>query len=190
VLPDDDPGWPISKFRVLGLIPGVSLFVRRRSDSSANGLVALRQVFMSFCVALLMFGVVLAVLWPEQSKNSPVPGVAIGLVLAGLIAGLAVRFIERPLDCTDDRRLAAAYRVRFFLRIALAESAALFGFVGFFLASEWWVYPVGMAVASVGFARAAPTRGRLRRDQERLNEQGCFRSLVTALMSVPPEPHR
>ena len=74
------------------------------------------------------------------------------------------------------------------LRIAFAESAALFGFVGFFAASVWWVYPAGAAITFAGFARAAPTRARLHRDQDRLNEQGCFRSLIAALAGQPPAP--
>ena len=99
----------------------------------------------------------------------------------GVAAGILGRLVERPLVCTDDVSLAGSYRTRFFLRIAFAETAALFGFVGFFIASVWWVYPAGAGIAFIGFARAAPTRTRLRRDQERLSEQGCFRSLVAAL---------
>ena len=95
------------------------------------------------------------------------------------------RVVEKPLDCSDDRRLAESYRTRFFLRIAFAESAALFGFVGFFTASEWWVYPGGVAIAFAWFARAAPTRTRLQQDQEHLSEQGCFRALVPALTRLP-----
>jgi hypothetical protein len=93
--------------------------------------------------------------------------------------------VERPLVCTDDVALAGSYRTRFFVRVAFAETAALFGFVGFFIASVWWVYPAGAAITLIGFARAAPTRAKLRRDQERLNEQSCFRSLVTALCGPP-----
>ena len=186
VLGDDDPGWPVKKELLWALVPGVGrLFVRRRLDRTANALVLLRQVFMSFCLAIVMFGVVLAFLWPSQSKEAASPGLAIGLLVLGAIAGIAGRQIEKPLLCADDGSLVVSYRTRFFLRIAFAESAALFGFVGFFIASVWWVYPAGAAIAFVGFARAAPTRTRLRRDQERLNEQGCFRSLVAALTRQP-----
>jgi F0F1-type ATP synthase membrane subunit c/vacuolar-type H+-ATPase subunit K len=148
----------------------------------------LRQVFVTFCVALGMFGVVLVFLWPSQSKESDSPGFAIFLLALGVAAGIVGRIVEKPLACTNDISLAASYRTRFFLRIAFAESAALFGFVGFFTASVWWVYPAGTAIAFVGFARAAPTRTRLRRDQDRLNEEGCFRSLVAALASRPTAP--
>jgi F0F1-type ATP synthase membrane subunit c/vacuolar-type H+-ATPase subunit K len=184
---DDDPGWPVRWELLLALVPGVGrIFLRRRLDNTANPLALLRQVFMSFCLAIVGFGVVLAFLWPSQSKEAASPGLAIGLVLLGAAAGIAGRFIEKPLVCTDDRSLAGSYRARFFLRIAFADTGALFGFVGFFITSEWWVYPAGAAIAFVGFARAAPTRARLRRDQERLNEDGCFRSLVAALTGPPP----
>jgi len=187
VLNDDDPGWPIRKELLLGLIPGAGTFVRRRWRRKADaGLVVLRQIFMSFCLALIMFGVVLVFLWPSQSKEPPAPGFAIGLLLVGVAASVAGRIVEKPLDCTDDRTLAASYGTRFFLRIAFSESAALFGFVGFFTASEWWVYPGGVAIAALGFVRAAPTRTALRRDQERLSDQGCFRSLTAALTAYPP----
>lgn len=186
MLNDDDPGWPIGKELLFALIPGGGFFARRRAAKIPNGLIALRQVFMSFCIALVLFGVVLVFLWPSQSKEAPSPGLALGLIAVGLLSGVAGRVAETRLDCADDLQLAVSYRTRFFLRIAFSESAALFGFVGFFIASVWWVYPFGAAIAFVRFARAAPTRSNLRRDQERLNDRGCFRSLVTALAAPPP----
>jgi len=182
VLPDDDPGWPLKKELLLALVPGFGrVLVRRRLDPNENGLVLLRQVFLSFCIAIVLFGVVLAFLWPSQSNEPASPGLAVGIIVVGIATGIAGRFVEKPLVCSDEATLAGSYRTRFFLRIAFAECAALFGFVGFFIASVWWVYPVGALVTLTGFARAAPTRARLQRDQERLNGQGCFRSLVAAL---------
>jgi cbb3-type cytochrome oxidase subunit 3 len=171
---------------LLALVPGLGRIVlRRRLDTTANSLVLLRQLFITFCMALVMFGIVLTFLWPAQSKEADSPGLALGLVGLGAVATIVGRLVERPLLCMDDVSLASSYRTRFFLRIAFAESAALFGFVGFFIASVWWVYPAGAAIAFVGFARAAPTRTRLQRDQERLSEQGCFRSLVGVLTRGP-----
>jgi hypothetical protein len=182
---DEDPGWPLRAELLLALIPGVGrLLLRRRAAKSANGLVLLRQLFVNFCLAIVTFGVVLVFLWPSQSKEAPSPGLALGLVVLGAGAGIVMLFIEKPLNCES---LAGSYRVRFFLRMALSEVASLFGFVGFFVASVWWVYPVGAAITLLGFARAAPTRSHLRRDQERLREHGCFQSLVAAL-SAPPGP--
>ena len=174
---------------LLALIPGVGrILLRRGVDSATNPLVLLRQAFITFCMGIVMFGIVLAFLWPSQSKEPHSPPLALGLVALGMIAAVVGWAVERPLVCTDDASLAGSYRTRFFLRIAFAESAALFGFVGFFIASVWWVYPAGAAIAFIGFARAAPTRARLRRDQERLSEQSCFRSLVAALSRRPDQP--
>jgi hypothetical protein len=92
---------------------------------------------------------------------------------------------EPPLNCTSDATLAVSYRARFFFRIAFSEAAALFGFVGFFITYSWWPYPVGVAITAYGFRHAAPTRANLRRDQERLAEQGCSRPLVRVLRTAP-----
>ncbi len=155
---DDDPGWPVKKELLWALVPGLGqLVMRRRLDRTANALVLLRQLFMSFCLSLVMYGVVVAILWPSKSKEAASPGLAFGLVVLGASAGIAGRFVEGPLLCTDDGSLAGSYRTRFFLRIAFADSAALFGFVGSVIASVWWAYPAGAAIAFMGLARAAPT---------------------------------
>lgn len=59
-------------------------------------------------------------------------------------------------------------------------------FVGFFLTYAWWPYPIGVAVAAVGFIRAAPTTRNLARDQDALATSGCGRSLVQALRGMRP----
>ena len=64
--------------------------------------------------------------------------------------------------------------------------AALFGFVGFFLTYDWWVYPVGAGIALLGFARAAPTTSHLHDDQLALVVSGCSLSLVHALRGGAP----
>ncbi|MBV8985357.1 MAG: hypothetical protein JO248_13050, partial [Acidimicrobiia bacterium] len=79
---------------------------------------------------------------------------------------------------------------RFFLRIAFSEVAALFSFEAFFVTYYWWAYPIGAAVAALGFRRAAPTAANLRHDQEILSRSGCARSLVSALRHVNPPDGR
>ena len=89
---------------------------------------------------------------------------------------------EKPLDCASDTALAGAYRTRFFLRIALAESVGLFGFTFAFIGGGKWLYYAGAAFTLFRFwTHAAPTRSALVRDQEDLNASGCGRSLVAAL---------
>ena len=65
---------------------------------------------------------------------------ATAVALAGVVL-LVAPVWGRPLDCGSDAALAASYRTRFFLRIALA----LLGFVGFLLTGNPAVYPIGAA---------------------------------------------
>ena len=179
MLPDDDPGWPKSPNMLALLVPRN---VRSFPGEGRDGLIALRRVFLTFCIALALLGVVLAFLYPSSAAPADPPtALAGGLLLLGGVGVLLSSRFERPLDCTNDTTLALSYRMRFFHRIAVADSAALLGFVGFFLTYEWWPYPVGIAIAACGFVRAAPTRGHLRHDQQRLAESSCFRPLVHAL---------
>jgi hypothetical protein len=146
-------------------------------------------LFVNFVVALLMIGGVVAILVNvskfKGGQASALP-VALGIILLGVGSLLVVPRVERPLDCADDPSLAASYRTRFFVRVAFSEAAALLGFVGFMLSSRWWMYPLGALFAAVGFARLAPTASTLARDEERLNDCGCFRSLVAALATLRP----
>jgi hypothetical protein len=181
---DDDPGWGFSSRLLLMLVPGVGIVFRRRRARSAtvDGLVLTRQLFTTFCLSVIGFGVVIEALYlTSEPLRHPATGVAIGLLSAGGLSALFGQRIERPLDCTDAARLAGSYRTRFFLRIAFSEVAALFAFVGFFLTYHWWVYPVGAVIALLGFARGAPTASHLRDDQHTLVASGCSLSLVGAL---------
>ena len=102
---------------------------------------------------------------------------AIGVLCTGLNHA-----VERPLDCSTDEKLAGSYRTRFFLRIAFAETVALFGFVFAFIGAARWIYYLGAAFSLIRFwTVAAPTRSALARDQETLNAAGCSRLLVAAL---------
>ena len=187
---DDDPGWPRSPRVLIFLLPPFGAIQRRRiTRQQGDGLILLRQLFVSFVIALLMFGVVIAVLYPTSPPPADSPTVVVAaLLFLGAIGVALTPRIEGQLDGTDDAALAASYRTRFFLRIAFAESAALFGFVGFFLTYDWWPYPVGLTIAAFGFSRAAPTRKNLRHDQELLAQRSCFRPLVRALRTTAPPP--
>jgi len=183
VVPDDDPGWPLSP-RIL--LFGIPLLGRRQRAKVMRGegdsLVLLRQVFLAFCLELAAFGIMLALLYPTSAPPSDRPTLLIIGLLAVTIPGIvwSTRF-SPPLKCADEAALATSYGARFFMRMAFSDSAALFGFVGFFLTYDWWPYPAGVAIAAAGFSRTAPTRANLRRDQERLATEACFRSLTSAL---------
>jgi F0F1-type ATP synthase membrane subunit c/vacuolar-type H+-ATPase subunit K len=182
MIPDDDPGWPRSISVFLLLVPGALQWYLRR-HGSRDGLVMLRQLFLTFSFSVVAFGVVIAfVQLPDDAVVPWLPALA-AITLVVLVAG---RFAEKALDCTGDHALSTSYRQRFFLRIAFPESIALFGFVFVFIGAARWIYYVAAAVTLLCFwTGAAPTRGALARDQEQLNASGCARSLVAALR-VPP----
>jgi F0F1-type ATP synthase membrane subunit c/vacuolar-type H+-ATPase subunit K len=180
----EDPGWPSIRYVLLALIPGVGIQLAKRRR--ADALVALRSVFLSFSGALVLFGVVLAVL---GLPNGPVmPWLPI-LVAYAAASVLAVRFFVKPLDCSSPSKLAESYRTRFFLVIALSESVALFAFVFTFIGGPRWIYYVGGAFSIYRFWTVAPpTPSGIARDQARLEASGCELSLISALRGGPSGP--
>jgi hypothetical protein len=182
----EDPGWGSPGNFLLAMLPGGARLVARRAD---DGLVLLRILFISFCSSVLLFGVVLLLLGGGQVEDGPAPG-PWGLALSGygVVALAATRLVERPLSCDSDVALAGGYRTRFFLRLAFSESVALFGFVLVFVVGPAWLYFLGAAFTAVGFARLAPTRSNLERDQQALLAAGCTRSVVGALRGNPARP--
>ncbi len=124
----------------------------------------LRAQWVTFVSALVLFLAVEAAL---QAPARPVASVGsartIGLVVAGFGFGVlvAARFVERPLPCSADA-LVGAYRTRFFLRVAFANSGALVGFVLSFTTGRWWVYAFGLAPPLVGQVTPPPPRRRWR----------------------------
>lgn len=187
----DDPGW-WSAFRGIGwgFVPW--LVHRRTTRSRINGLLVLRELFVSFSTALVLIaGVVLILDRPNGGLGGNWSGEAGAALVGGyaVYALVATRVIVKPLDCASDVALAGSYRTTFFLRIAFSESIALVGFVAFILTGNGALYWLALVPTAVGFARAAPTAGNLDRAQEALAVAGCGRSLVTALQSPrAPDP--
>ncbi len=174
----------------LFIIPfGLQLRLRRMDRDGADGLVVLRSVLLAFSGAIVLFAVVLTLLDPPAPDTTTSLGVAVALVAYGLVAiFLVTPRVERPLACDSDVVLAGAYRTRFFIRIAIAESVALFGFVAAFRFGPAWVFYVAGVVTLVGFARHAPSAGNLIRDQADLLSRGCERPLIGALRHPRPSP--
>jgi hypothetical protein len=185
--PGGDPGWrPALRYALVTLVPGWRLWLHRRSGRS-DGLVLLRGILLSFATALLLIGVVVAVLDSAEEFGGTVSETLASVIVAviGLVS-LATARLERPLHCDDDARLAKSYTQRFFLRLASAEGVALAGFVAFVLTGSGWMYPLGVLFTAIGFALLAPTTRHLQEDEERLRDCGCARSLVEALRRNPP----
>jgi hypothetical protein len=69
--PSDDPGWPTSSSLVAFLVPGLAR--RRMRRPGIDGVVVLRQVFLSFSLSLslVLFGAVLSFVDNEQGAALP-----------------------------------------------------------------------------------------------------------------------
>jgi F0F1-type ATP synthase membrane subunit c/vacuolar-type H+-ATPase subunit K len=177
-----DPGWQLSP---LHFVPfGARVAMMRSKRSGASSLVVLRQVFVSFCTVVVLFAVVVAmVARPAAGETSRDVGTWTAVVvLVGAVALTATRMISaRRLDTTDATTLGNAFRTRFFLGLATAESVALVGFVGAFLALSPAVYLLAAVMTLVGFALIAPTRVHLEREDEALRAAGSTISLYEAL---------
>lgn len=172
---DDDPGWP-PLWKTVGslFLPGSTA---RRAMSAPDGLFALRVTFLGFAQAIVFLAVVAFVVTAGADRHPAT--IATVLVLAWGVASLvAAQVIPKPLSCD---RLGDSYRTRFFLRLAFAESAALVAFVAVLLTGHVELYFLGALATAIGFARAAPSRGNLERDQQELHLAGCAKSLLAAV---------
>lgn len=180
---DRDPGWKLSPLLFVPII-GSHLHARRLQRSGADGIVRTRQLFASFVTALVLFAVVLVsgTVPDDQGVSTDAMPWILGVGAIGIVALVATRRIAgRSLDCSTATMLAASYRTRFFVGIAVSESVALLGLVGAFVASSSVVYLVGGAIALVGFSFIAPTRTHLEREDEASQSRGCAISLYDAL---------
>jgi hypothetical protein len=188
----DDGGWPIDRWHLLLLIPGAGFWIlRHRAKTRAtDALDTLRWLFIAFVSGLLSFGFVLLFIQDDLPNGSVIPWLPVLLGYAAVVIALAAS-IERPLDCSSDAQLFVSYRNRLFVRTAIGESVALWAFVFAFVGGPGWIYYPGLAVALAYFwARVAPTRSALCREQDELNAQGCGRSLVRALRIGSGGPRR
>jgi hypothetical protein len=185
-LSDDDPGWPISPSLLLLLVPGAAARYMRRS-AGKDGLVLLRTVFLTFSISVVLIGVVIAVI--GNLPNGPVvPWVPI-LVAVAVACVIGNRLTEKPLDCSSPTALAASFRTRFFVRVAFAETVAMFAFVITFIGGPVWTYDAGAAFTRLRlWTVAAPTRRALAGDQAELDARRCRMPLTRTLRDVIPPP--
>jgi hypothetical protein len=183
--PDEDPGWDLSARTLLMLVPGFVHFALRgrRSSVTRDGLTMIREVWLSFSVAIFLFGVV--ALLPAGSPTQPAGGWVTALAVASVLCLIAAEvFGRRPLDCSDLAALATSYRSRFFLRTAFSQAIALFAFAVTLVVGRWWIYWLFLPFTLYGFGRNAPTTGHLSAEQERLGLAGCNLSLVRAVRGL------
>lgn len=188
-VPQDPGWWPAFRGSWRMLIPFLSVRDMRRSQSSETpGVTGLRRIFVAFAFALLLFLYVLIVIFPlGQPAESDGTAVGIGVLLGGIVtvaAGITLR--RRSLDCQETAGLVSSYVQLMFLRIAVAQAPALFGFVGAFLVGGIWPYLLGLGFSAVGYTAAAPTASDIRRHDQELVAGGCPHSLRTGLYSQHP----
>jgi hypothetical protein len=179
-----DPGWGRARDIVLTLVPlPIPSAVRHREQ---NGLLGFRMVFLAFSSSLVGVGFVALFLaaGPGSENDLDVTTTTVGVAVAGAILVALSRNLGPALSCDSPLALASSYRSRFFLRLGLANAAALVGFVGVVLAGSAMPYAAGLAWAVVGFVRVAPTASRLERCQAELALRGCPHRLVDALQGT------
>ncbi len=161
------------------MVPG--LMQSRLRRSGADGLMLLRQVTMSFTLQTVLFGVVLAFI---PLRRGRMVLLLVVLVVVAVATTAIEQKVERPLDCSSAAALSGSYRTRFFLRVAFAETVALFGFGFAFSGGTIWIYYAGAMFTLARFwTGIAPTRSTLAQDQANLAAEGCGLSLIAALRS-------
>ncbi len=147
-----------------------------------DSLTSLRFLFVAFCMAILGMGIVAAFILRDEAASDAPAWQSIAVITAFGCASLAAQaFLPRPLDGSAITSLAASYRARFFLRLAMSEAVALAAFALSIAWGPWWAFYVGAAFTLTGFARLAPTRRHLQQDQDQLSLAGCDLSLTEAL---------
>ncbi len=181
---DEDPGWHLN-WRVLPLAFPYGRFLFRRQWARGDSLINLRNIYLSFPLSLAFLVIVPLGVVPFH-RGSSAYAWAIGIGVFAVVAQIAAtRLVQRPMPCDSDETLAAGYRARMFLRVAFANTPALFGFTAAFVTESSWVFYAALLLAIPGLVRAAPTRAALVREQDALNASGCDRSLVAALRRTP-----
>jgi hypothetical protein len=150
-----------------------------------DGLAVLRTTFVSF-VATPVVLLLVAFLVAGDGGDANTSVVAVGLVGWALLTQVLGRVLPPPLTADDAVGLASSYRSRFFLRLAIFESAALLGFLAAIVTGHPWLHVLGLVSSEAGFASAAPTDANLARDQEALRDRGSDLDLVAALRGARP----
>lgn len=173
------------------------------SPPGDRGALAIRQfwfLLLGLAGSVVMIGVVLAIATGHGPSNAALHvdhlphvstgALALALVGLGVVTLAAARALDRPLDGTSDAALVASFKRRFFLWVGLSEVPTFVGVALVALTARFALYPVGALFAFIGYARIAPTKVHLARDQERLDRAHQGRSLLNALGTVPAQSNR
>lgn len=174
------------------LIPVIGLrLLNRTNDGTTTSLERLRQIFISYLVGLLgilIVGMAVAGGAGDGSEPAISSGQALGLnMLIGLVAlGAIVAIRRRTPDCGDDDALVNAYSSRFLVSVVLALVPVLAAFVVSLLAQSAAPMLGGAVISFFWLVVVAPTAADVANVQQRLDTNGCDRSLSKALASPVP----
>lgn len=179
---DADPGWRSS---VIGAIFPYT----KKSFSPKDGLVALRQLFIAFCVAIIMFGVALTFLEIDSpAGNEASRNIYIGIIVAvGILAHIVISLYRINLPLDGEKNIGDAWRTRMFIRIGISEVAALIGFAVAFIGAGYLPYFIGALFTFIGFYRAGPLRRHIASDNTKLQLDGWQGVTLTQILRMPPE---
>jgi hypothetical protein len=180
----NDPGWSgVWRDAIWGLIPG---FAARRARR-VPGIRGMGSVFVSFVVAGVLYGVILAFIDLGRPNGGPSSELCIAIVCGIGVASIGAVSVlrKRPLDASSAEMVASAYRKNLFLKVAFAQVPSLSAFVLTFLSVRHAVYWVGLAWSFLAFAVGAPTRADVERRQNEIRLSRSPLDLLDALQSVP-----
>jgi hypothetical protein len=140
-------------------------------------------LFAAVSGAVVLFGLlVVAMVSGDEPTRSPSVVTSVGIIaVVGVVAILAVFRVRWTLACGSEAELASAYVSRFVFRIAIAESPGLVGVALSLLAGSVWPYLAAVPYVAIGLWLAAPTMRAIEAESQRLAEQACGASLVSAL---------
>src|SRR4051794_26939357 len=95
----DDPGWPSAGSVLLMLLPGALIWLPRR-PRAGDPLISLRSTFLSFSLALVMFGIVLAFIGGGLPNGPVIAWIPVLIVFAAASVVVVRLVTSRPLDCS------------------------------------------------------------------------------------------
>jgi hypothetical protein len=150
-----------------------------------GGLNSLQVSFASVFLALFLFLLMLTFIAPWSDGEADPIWIPLLIGSYGAVSLALVRWtMKRPLDVRSARRVAGSYVSRLWLGIALAQSAALIGFVSVFITGDLWLYVEGLVFGVPGMVLIAPTRRNIERRQRRIEAEGSSISLLETLMAT------
>ena len=181
-----DPGWGFTKATfILIFVPGGFRQLARKNGPNTNGLVLLRQIFLSFVSAGVLISVIAWLFVRGQGAHAPALWIAVTVVVGGA-SFVAVRRFEPGLNCANGRALGASYQTRLFIRMAGGEVALIAGFVCTLASGIWWTYFVGAICAIPAFWRAAPSVAKPRPRQGTPRASGVRSNRHCRRVCTPP----